>query len=534
VLQSIYAYPYYPGYPNPHGLFSEVSTGVLMLPVFFNIEEHHRICHCPLSSACSRKEENEEGNEDLSSYPRDGCGVIPTPLPSVYPPKWMRRFVDPTVIAVPNTPESAESEAGNEDPSAASIFGTHFPERSTDIAFDDADVSLPNDNTRTTGPFKFIRQAVDYSMSNSWFPGESIPSVSFVKRKAAVSLGFGGERKAKRDEIVFAVRDVVDRQGQQGDWRTVDGKCVVAKEETASAASSSRAQTKSYVYETHDPKRPSAHDEEKCQRCAEIRDMRESERRRENADALAVRRLEEAMRDVPLGRRIEVDEEDEAEDEEDDDDDDERMMVEPLDVESFGFSPFGTDNPTPLPPPSHSRSPTPDSSSSSSSLPCTVLGDDLPHGEPPLYTSTGALHASGTRRVFDRNRVCAPEGCGGGVRDVVVTGETDVRHAVWHRQRYVIYGRVRWWDGLVGFLRVDRREVGHGQGPGQQAQQGGEEDDQNPLSHMFICGYVVNEKNFVGEWRMAASDPLKPAWGGPVLMTKRDGEEVPCVGGVAR
>jgi len=445
----------------------------------------------------------------------------------------MRRFVDPTVIAIPNTPESAESEAGNEDSSAAEIFGTHFPERSTDIPFDEADVALPNDNTQTTGPFKFIRQAVDYSMSNSWFPGESIPSVSYVKRKAAVGSGFDGERKAKRDEIVFAVRDVVDRQGQQGDWRTIDGQCVVAKETAASAASSSRAQTKSYVYETHDPKRPSAHDEEKCQRCAEIRDMRESERRRENADALAVRRLEEAMRDVPLGRRIEVDEEDE---DEEDEDDDERMMVEPLDVESFGFSPFGTDNSTPFPPPSHSRSPTPDSSSSSSSLPCTVLGDDLPDGEPPLYTSTGALHASGTRRVFDRNRVCAPEGCGGGVRDVVVTGETDVRHAVWHRQRYVIYGRVRWWDGLVGFLRVDRRDVGQGQDPGQHAQQqqGEEEEDQNPLSHMFICGYVVNEKNFVGEWRMAASDPLKPAWGGPVLMTKRDGEEVPCVGGIAR
>lgn len=493
-----------------------------MLPVFFNIEEHHRVCHCPLLSASVQKE-----GKDRLTHPTDGCGVIPTPLPSVYPPKWMRIFVDPMVIAVPTPP--ADADAGHGDASRNPLFGTHFPETEGNVVSDDG-----SNDTRMVAPYKFIQQPVDYSMSNAWFPGESIPSVSFFKRKAAVG---------ERDEIVFAVKDVVDPLGQQGDWKMIDGRCVVEKEEedwespstptTAAAAASlsdGGAETKHYVYETHDPKRPSAHDEEKCLRCAEISAMRESEKakgQKDEMDALAamgMRRLEKLMSSVPLGRCIVGNEDDD-----DDDDNEDGMRTEPLNIESFGFSPFGAEDM-----PSSSCCSSPESSPSS---PYTVLGDDLPDGEPPIYTSTGDIHIAPTRRVFDRHRVCAPEGCGGGVRDVVLTGETDARHAVWHRQRYMIYGRVRSWDGLVGFLRVDRREHQQ-QAPGVnvnlQPQGGQGQDNDNPLSHMFICGYIVNEKNFVGEWRMAAMDPLKPAWGGPVLMTRRDGEEMPPVGGVAR
>ncbi|KAF8954211.1 hypothetical protein BDZ97DRAFT_1866553 [Flammula alnicola] len=70
-------------------------------------------------------------------------------------------------------------------------------------------------------------------------------------------------------------------------------------------------------------------------------------------------------------------------------------------------------------------------------------------------------------------------------------------------QRYTTYGRVRGWDGLVGLLRVGRA----------------------PVNYIFIFGYVVGERTFVGEWRVAASDPLRPTWGSAFVMSRVGGGE---------
>ena len=36
-----------------------------------------------------------------------------------------------------------------------------------------------------------------------------------------------------------------------------------------------------------------------------------------------------------------------------------------------------------------------------------------------------------------------------------------------------------------------------------------------------MFGYIVGENNFVGEWRLAASDPLCPAWGSAFVMSRK-------------
>jgi hypothetical protein len=43
----------------------------------------------------------------------------------------------------------------------------------------------------------------------------------------------------------------------------------------------------------------------------------------------------------------------------------------------------------------------------------------------------------------------------------------------------------------------------------------------NTISNFFIFGYIVGENNFVGEWRLAATDPLNPTWGGAFVMSRK-------------
>ncbi|KAK0466125.1 uncharacterized protein EV420DRAFT_1509966 [Desarmillaria tabescens] len=85
-----------------------------------------------------------------------------------------------------------------------------------------------------------------------------------------------------------------------------------------------------------------------------------------------------------------------------------------------------------------------------------------------------------------------------GVQDVIITGKTDDRHGqAWNH--YTYYGRVRRWDGMIGILRVarDRR-----------------------LGNLFFYGYIVDGKNFVGNWRITHEDPGMPAWEGPFTLSK--------------
>jgi hypothetical protein len=56
------AFPFYPGYPTNaetqedlFPTFSEASTSLVMLPVFLNMEEHHKIWHCPVFSTSTTK-----------------------------------------------------------------------------------------------------------------------------------------------------------------------------------------------------------------------------------------------------------------------------------------------------------------------------------------------------------------------------------------------------------------------------------------------------------------------------------------------
>ncbi|KAK0473045.1 hypothetical protein IW261DRAFT_717646 [Armillaria novae-zelandiae] len=85
-----------------------------------------------------------------------------------------------------------------------------------------------------------------------------------------------------------------------------------------------------------------------------------------------------------------------------------------------------------------------------------------------------------------------------GVQDVIITGKTDDKHGqAFHHHTY--YGRVRRWDGMIGILRIarDRR-----------------------LGNVFFFGYIVDGKNFVGNWRITHEDPGMPAWAGPFILSK--------------
>ena len=86
-----------------------------------------------------------------------------------------------------------------------------------------------------------------------------------------------------------------------------------------------------------------------------------------------------------------------------------------------------------------------------------------------------------------------------------------------------MYGRVRPWDGLIGILRSTVRfsffpyfsPLSHSF------------QQQNAIhigtNNIFIFGYIVGENNFVGEWRVAASDPLTPTWGNTFVMSRKAG-----------
>ena len=45
--------------------------------------------------------------------------------------------------------------------------------------------------------------------------------------------------------------------------------------------------------------------------------------------------------------------------------------------------------------------------------------------------------------------------------------------------------------------------------------------DNDITTNIFIFGYIVGENNFVGEWRVAAADPLTPTWGNAFVMSRK-------------
>ncbi|KAH7870954.1 uncharacterized protein C8R40DRAFT_1175185 [Lentinula edodes] len=96
-----------------------------------------------------------------------------------------------------------------------------------------------------------------------------------------------------------------------------------------------------------------------------------------------------------------------------------------------------------------------------------------------------------------------------GIRDVLITGSTDPRHAAaWGK--WVWRGRVRKWDGLVGLVRsVDSGPSGSSSGNG-----GG--------GKIFFYGTLLGGRNLVGTWRLAHEDPRMPAYEGAFTLGRKD------------
>jgi len=95
-----------------------------------------------------------------------------------------------------------------------------------------------------------------------------------------------------------------------------------------------------------------------------------------------------------------------------------------------------------------------------------------------------------------------------GVRDVLLTGSTDPRHAAaWGKWGW--RGRVRSWDGLVGLVRSVDNGSGTGIGTGGN-------------SKIFFYGTLLGERNLVGTWRLAHEDPRMPAYEGAFTLGRKD------------
>jgi len=89
-----------------------------------------------------------------------------------------------------------------------------------------------------------------------------------------------------------------------------------------------------------------------------------------------------------------------------------------------------------------------------------------------------------------------------GIRDIVITGETDPNHGMaWGR--FTFLGRVRRWDGMIALVRVPA-------GP-----------NQTGRSRWVFRGYLHYGKVLVGSWRSMTTDVASIAWEGPFVASKR-------------
>ncbi|KAF9063613.1 hypothetical protein BDP27DRAFT_1426701 [Rhodocollybia butyracea] len=96
-----------------------------------------------------------------------------------------------------------------------------------------------------------------------------------------------------------------------------------------------------------------------------------------------------------------------------------------------------------------------------------------------------------------------------GIRDVIITGTTDTRHAeAWGDWTW--QGRVRKWDGLVGIVRSG--SVNPNAPPGARSNRG----------KIFFYGTLLGSTNLVGTWRVAHEDPRMPAYEGAFTLGKKE------------
>ncbi|KAJ4481943.1 hypothetical protein J3R30DRAFT_3286192 [Lentinula aciculospora] len=90
-----------------------------------------------------------------------------------------------------------------------------------------------------------------------------------------------------------------------------------------------------------------------------------------------------------------------------------------------------------------------------------------------------------------------------GIRDVLITGSTDPRHAeAWGN--WVWRGRVRKWDGLVGLVRSADSGVG------------------TNFCKIFFYGTLLGGRNLVGTWRQANEDPRMPSYEGAFTLGRKE------------
>ncbi|KIM38129.1 hypothetical protein M413DRAFT_30278 [Hebeloma cylindrosporum] len=500
-----------------------------------------------------------------------------------------------------------------------------------------------------------VRIPVDHSMRNAWFPGR-MGGVTYIPRKVRegfvereermrgswdrpagsmadlerehehehdrddaerdVQMQARGEyergRIRRREEMVFSISGLVPNMDIDASSSSSPTTPSQTHETSSSFSSSSSSQAQpqpqsSWVYETFDPHRISAHDlhlhqhglspssasssssfpsnikpsatfNPSCAYCVALNDARLAEKRKDEGEAR--KKLDRVLRVFGTPMEVDVDadadgigdadadvemedldmsgfglvDDDDGDDGDDYDFNDEQEEEEDVEVDGNGeggregqgqgqgrISVLGDDRPNGEPGfwtfADRLRTPSPErrsvgaSSSASSSRSTSNPGSQststtstpTPTPTPtPTTPKRKRAYVSSTRREFDRSRITSASPCSG-VQDILLSGQTPPQHAVWYSggTGYTFYGRVRPWDGLIGIMRVGAvgRRVGLGLGMGMDGDGGGQEPVL--LDTTFIFGYLVGETTFVGEWRVGGADPLKPAWSGPVVLSRR-------------
>jgi len=416
----------------------------------------------------------------------------------------------------------------------------------------------------------------------------------------------GKEKARRRDEMVFSLSGMVPDVN-------VDAKCASLLANPnhlpSSSSSSSSSEAQSWVYETYDRARVGTHDlhlhfgpsdssaipsssstspsqpptvtcsiaapNPSCAHCVALADARRAEKRKEEERARRVL-LDRAMRAFSFNAPS-ASSEDRSEPgrgiHRAVDDGDEEVELEDLDMSEFGLE-VGYESEEEEEEEEERNGDIDEDDEDEDGI--SVLGDDMPNGQPGFWTSHRRLSSPErggsssstsrpssrtssspaqqrtataptaqqqhrqhklkdrrtfvppTRREFDRARITTSSPCTG-IADIALTGHTPAQHTLWYSggRGYTFYGRVRRWDGLIGIMRVGA--VGRRVGLGLDANAPGEavvgEERMNLggllMDTTFIFGYLVGEGTFVGEWRVGGADPLKPAWSGPIVLSRR-------------
>ncbi|KAF8954210.1 hypothetical protein BDZ97DRAFT_1928581 [Flammula alnicola] len=96
--------PMYPSIPDACGNFSEASLGVIMQPVFLDVQEHHRVCLCAGAGASGVGA--GAGGVGAGEGHGEACGTVPVPPPA---PRDWAEFQFPWVGGGPPPPQQQQN-----------------------------------------------------------------------------------------------------------------------------------------------------------------------------------------------------------------------------------------------------------------------------------------------------------------------------------------------------------------------------------------------------------------------------------------